>query len=209
MATIWINPGYDTRGFSRRELKEIVISVAVLALAFTLIYARSNTSLFNSNIVLNTVCWFMVSIIIVSVCFLLHEFGHKFTAQRYGAWAEYRMYPQGLVISLVTSLIGILVAMPGAVYISGYIDAKKNGIISIAGPGVNLILGALFMVLTFVTTGYVNIIVYLLAHFNIFLALFNMLPIPPLDGSKILAWNKPVYFVTLAACIALIVPFYI
>ena len=94
MATIWVNPGYSQGGFSRIELRDIAISVGVLAAAFTIIYARANTSFFSDNIAVNSVMWFATSLVIVSVCFLLHEFGHKFTAQKYGAWAEYRMFPQ-------------------------------------------------------------------------------------------------------------------
>ena len=28
---------------------------------------------------------------------------------------------------------------------------------------------------------------------NLWLAIFNMLPIPPLDGSKVLSWNKVIW----------------
>ena len=40
---------------------------------------------------------------------------------------------------------------------------------------------------------------------NSFLAVFNMVPVPPLDGSKVWAWNKPVYVVSMAAAVSLLV----
>ena len=93
--------------------------------------------------------------------------------------------------------------------INGYIDQKRNGIISLAGPAVNLVLGALFIGLLFVTGGRLHAIIYLLAHFNVFLALFNLIPIPPLDGSKIVKWNIPVYLTMVAAGVAMLILFYI
>ncbi len=209
MATVWINPGYGQKGFSDKELKDITISVIVLSLAFTIIYSRRGADFFSDNLAVNALLWFAVSVLIVTVCFLLHEFGHKFAAQKYGAWAEYRMFPQGLGLCLLLSLFGFLFAAPGAVMISGYIDNKRNGIISIAGPAVNLTLGALFIGLLFVTTGQLHTIIYLLAHFNVFLAVFNLIPIPPLDGSKVLKWNVPVYIVTAVIAVALLALFYI
>ena len=110
--------------------------------------------------------WAFTSLVIVSVCFLLHEMGHKYAAQRYGAWAEYRMFPMGLGLCLLMSFFGFLFAAPGAVMIAGYIDNKRNGVISMAGPIVNLVLGALFILALFFTTGRLHAIVYLLAHFN-------------------------------------------
>ena len=209
MATVWINPGYGQKGFSDKELKDITISVIVLSLAFTIIYSRRGADFFSDNFAVNALLWFAVSVLIVTVCFLLHEFGHKFAAQKYGAWAEYRMFPQGLGLCLLLSLFGFLFAAPGAVMISGYIDNKRNGIISIAGPAVNLTLGAIFIGLLFVTAGQLHTIIYLLAHFNVFLAVFNLIPIPPLDGSKVLKWNVPVYIVTAVIAVALLALFYI
>ena len=209
MATVWINPGYGKKGFSDKELKDITISVIVLSLAFTIIYARGAPDYFSSNFIVNAAIWFAVSIIIVAVCFLLHEFGHKFTAQRYGAWAEYRMFPRGLALCLLLSLFGFLFAAPGAVMISGYIDDKRNGIISLAGPAVNLGLAAVFIGLLFVTTGQLQTVIYLLAHFNVFLAAFNLIPIAPLDGSKILKWNVAIYLAMVIIAVALLALFYL
>ena len=206
---IWINPGYGQKGFSTTELKDIAISIGALALAFTLIYARRGTDFFSDNAVVNTLCWAGTSLIIVVICFLLHEFGHKFMAQRYGAWAEYRKFPQGLLLCILLSLFGFLFAAPGAVVISGYIDKKRNGIISMAGPLVNLVLGTVFIVCLFFTAGKIHDIFYILAHFNVFLAVFNLIPIPPLDGSKIFDWSKPVYFGMAAVAVALLILFYI
>lgn len=208
MATIWLNPGYDKKGFSGIELRDMAISVAALSLAFTIIYCRT-PGFFSPDFAINAICWFLASVVIVSVCFLLHEFGHKFAAQRYGAWAEYRMSPQGLALSVACSFFGFLVAAPGAVYINGYIDDRRNGIISIAGPAVNLVLGSIFIVLAFATDGRIGDMFYLLAHFNAFLAAFNMIPVPPLDGSKILKWNPAVYGIAAVFAVALLLLFYV
>ena len=41
----------------------------------------------------------------------------------------------------------------------------------------------------------------MLASLNAFLAFFNLLPIPPLDGSKIVTWKLPVYVVVMAVAV--------
>jgi Zn-dependent protease len=65
--------------------------------------------------------------------------------------------------------------------------------VSAAGPVSNLALAALFSVL--LRLGFNNVGLMKLAYFgvsiNIFLALFNLIPIPPLDGSHILAILLP------------------
>lgn len=191
--TIHLNPGFRKPSFSSIEIRDILISMLVLSVAFTIIFARSNNSYFSRDIVINTVCWLGVSLVIVASSFIMHEFGHKFVAQRYGAWAEYRMFPGGLVMCLVFSLLGFLFAAPGAVYINGRIDKEMNGKISAAGPMVNLVLGSVSFVVCYLTTGVVSGIFGLFTYLNAFLALFNMIPVMPLDGSKIVRWNAPVY----------------
>jgi Zn-dependent protease len=65
--------------------------------------------------------------------------------------------------------------------------------VSAAGPVSNLVLAAIFSIL--VRMGFNNPGLMQMAYFgvsiNIFLALFNLIPIPPLDGSHILALFLP------------------
>jgi Zn-dependent protease len=65
--------------------------------------------------------------------------------------------------------------------------------VSAAGPVSNLVLAMIFSAV--LRLGLANPGLMQLAYFgvsiNIFLALFNLVPIPPLDGSHILAWCCP------------------
>ena len=199
-----INPGFGKKAFSKIEIRDILISILVLSVSFTIILVRGNPTFFSNDMVKNILSFFLLSVVMVVFSFMLHEMGHKFVAQRMGAWSEYRMYPMGLGLCLIFSLIGFLFAAPGAVYIAGRIDDKMNGKISIAGPAVNLVLGFICYGLWFVTTGRVSAIFFLMAHLNGFLAAFNMIPIFPLDGSKILKWNPVVFVVALALGVSLV-----
>ena len=199
-----INMNYGMPMFSRIELRDIAIAVAVLTASFTIIFSR-RWRLFSDDVMMNALWWVLVSFIMVMSSFILHELAHKFTAQRFGAWSEFRMYPTGLILCLIMSVVGFLFAAPGAVYIRGYITDEMNGKISIAGPAVNIGISTVALILCFIIgKGLSADIFFLLAYMNAFLAVFNLLPIPPLDGSKVLKWNPAVYAVTVAAAAALL-----
>lgn len=202
-----VNPNFGKMRFGAQEKREISIAVAVLSLAFTFILIRGpviiNQSVFNFLIYLG------ISFILVLTGFLLHELAHKFMAQRYGAWAEFRMFPRGLLMALVLSMFGFLFAAPGAVYIQGRITEEQNGIISAAGPAVNLVLGAVVLLMAYtVGTGLLAYVLLLLANINVFLGLFNMIPMAPLDGSKIYSWNPVIYLLMATSGILMLLIIY-
>lgn len=201
--TINVTPGYRQSRFSKRELGDIAIAVIVLSLALTILYKRGAIITYLGDEFGSAAKWivlFGICLLLVVFSFLLHEFGHKFTAQNFGMRSEFRIFPTGLFITLLTSVLGFLFAAPGAVYIEGNPTRKENGIISIAGPAVNILLALVGIAgcLAFNGGGVVVIFFYLLAYLNAFLAVFNLLPIPPLDGSKIWGWSMPVYIVAIA-----------
>ncbi|MCL1984541.1 MAG: site-2 protease family protein [Methanomassiliicoccaceae archaeon] len=191
-----INPTIGVR-YSRIELRDIALSVMVLSVAFTIMFVRNGSNMEILELL-------AVSAVVVCASFVVHELGHKFTAQRYGAWAEYRMFPMGLMMALLLSFAGVIFAAPGAVYISGRMNEEMNGKISAAGPGVNIVLGTAAFAVSMMTAGIVSNVFMIMASINAFFAVFNMIPIRPFDGSKIYRWNVPVYLIMLTVSAALL-----
>ena len=174
--------------FSKVELKELAISAIVIGFSFAWI---------QKGLIPNFFILFGIMMIAVGAGFVFHELAHKITAQRFGCFAEYRMWETGLIIAflLAVSPLHMIFAAPGAVYIQcGYysISRRENGMISASGPATNLALAVIFLFLS-QYGGVVGILGHIGLLVNAFLALFNLLPFPPLDGSKIIGWNVGVW----------------
>lgn len=189
--------------FTGREIRDIIISMSVVAFIFA--YAFSGRNISNPNFIF----FIIISLIAVGLGFVLHELAHKFVAIRYGFWAEYRMWIQGLIFSLIISLVGFVIIAPGAVYIHGnYISREQNGKISLAGPATNIILaGVFFLLMQYSAQSPILMLVGLVGFtVNSFLALFNLIPFSILDGAKVFRWNPLIWIV--AAAIAGLMVFY-
>ncbi|MGC8851927.1 MAG: site-2 protease family protein [Minisyncoccia bacterium] len=75
---------------------------------------------------------------------------------------------------------------------------RDSAILAFAGPLANLILALIFGILIRILISlhlFINLIVYfqIIVFTNLVLAIFNLIPIPPLDGSKILFYFWPSY----------------
>ena len=109
-----------------------------------------------------------------------------------------------LVLAIIMSFFGFVFAAPGAVMIRGPVGKRRNGIISAAGPIVNIALALLFLLLLFISYGgFMSIIAFYGFYINSWLALFNMVPIWNLDGAKVLRWDKKVYGIIVAIALLL------
>jgi len=134
-----------------------------------------------------------------------HEFAHGWVAYRLGDRTAHdlgrltlnplpHIDPVGLVFLF---LAGFGWAKP--VPVNPYAfkgDMKKSMLlVSLAGPATNMILAAVSALILGAFAGlrlpYFNDIMRYMIHINVVLAVFNLIPIPPLDGSKILAGILP------------------
>jgi len=169
--------------FSETELKQLGIAWLVLTLAFFMVFGSS----------------IIAAGIAVATGFFLHELGHKITANRMGYWSEFRASYPGLLVAFLLAAIppGFLFAAPGAVMIAGNIDKRENGIISLAGPGVNIVISAIclgiLLTIRSSLSDFAFDTLFFVTLINLLLAGFNMIPFRPLDGSKILPWSPPLY----------------
>lgn len=155
---------------------------------------------------------FLLTILVIGTGFLGHELAHKFGAQRFGCWAEFKLWTIGAIMAVLFAIISqgfFIFAAPGAVYIasrSSYfgegIDRRANGIISLVGPLVNVAAAGIFGLALVVSTalGFGDIVIghafYLLragVEINLVLGAFNMIPYFILDGQKVFAWDRRIW----------------
>ena len=207
--------------FGPTEITDLLIAYIVLTVAFGIVFSGGVLGGMSPSSL--TAEPFIVSAIGVGTGFLLHELAHKFVAQRYGYRAEFKVSMQGLFLTIITSLMGFIFAMPGAVVISGraynpgsqwdygqgaaqddeYWDRmSRNGkvnrpelFISIAGVITNILIAAFFLFLLRerLVNGLLMEAAYTGLLINIVLAAFNMIPFGPLDGAKVLKANPLIW----------------
>jgi Zn-dependent protease len=171
----------------------------------------------------------------IVICITIHEFSHAFLAYKFGddtAKLEGRLTinpikhldPLGSIMLL---FVGFGWGKPVPVTPSNVRGNRSRNlaIISLAGPASNLIAAAAFGFmlrlglssmgdsLSTLTVLVVLDFIYILIYINVLLAIFNLIPVAPLDGSKILSailpekftplliqferWGPPILFLTI------------
>ena len=193
--------------FSPGEIGSILVAWIVLSFAITYRYL---IDLFNGTG--GSLDFVIAGFIATATGFIIHEMGHKFVAIGRGYVAHFRLWTWGLVLTIFTvvaTMGNFLFGAPGAVYIApaavagyGYgsdwsqratNEQHENMVISAAGPGINLAFALAFLTMFAVfPTGFLGVVGFFGFELNTGLGSFNMLPVPPLDGSKIFRNSIPV-----------------
>lgn len=162
----------------------------------------------------------LIGLIVTILSITLHEFGHAYSADRLGdptprqdsrvnLWPDKHFDPLGFFMILITSVFGIGLGWGKPVMVNPryFRNPRRDMVIVTAcGPLMNLILALVFgLAIRFInmsghgvwleaedgsstTTG---LFLQIFMTRNLGLMFFNLIPVPPLDGSKIFAGLAP------------------
>lgn len=193
--------------YGYREIRDLLFAGIILSFAFAILFSGDWRGFYYSNFY----ALFGISFLTAGLGFLLHELGHKYAAGYYGLQTEFKAFYPMLGLSVLLSFFGLILAAPGAVFISGTMTKERNGKISLAGPAVNIALGILFFIPLVASELYAfkysETLRFLFStglSINAILALFNLIPVMPLDGAKILQWNGKSYAFTVLIALLLL-----
>ncbi len=173
----------------RSELFELAVAWLTLSIAFA--WNIDQTTFFTT---------LPLYLIVVGTAFVFHELAHKYVSHYLGYPARFHMWTEGLVLAVALAIFtngNFVFAAPGAVYVYGSPSERDNGLISLAGPMTNLLIAWLSLYTAYAVPPLYTILIPV-AYVNTFLGVFNMLPIYPLDGSKVLAWSPTVYLLAMS-----------
>jgi len=133
-------------------------------------------------------------LVAVVLGFVVHELAHKYVAIKKGFLASFMFDVRWALISLLTTFLPIKLLATGYVAIIGNVSPRDSGEIAAAGPITNILISLISLVILRIIALFLNIpwvfsLLSAITYVNSWLALFNLLPISPLDGSKVLGWN--------------------
>lgn len=185
-----------------REVKDFLIAIFVLFSGYVIsIYVDTRFPISSLPLVL------LVSLFSIVLAFSAHEGAHRFMAIRLGAIAFFKKWNLGLLLIIVSSLVGSLFATAGAVQFTGITDESKIGKSALAGPATNLIIGTsvygIYLLGGFSSISLVGFLLINIFRINLWLGLFNMIPIPPIDGSKVFRWDLKIFVIVIVIAVAL------
>lgn len=185
-----------------REVKDFLIAIFVLFFGYVIsIYVDTRFPISSLPLVL------LVSLFSIVLAFSAHEGAHRFMAIRLGAIAFFKKWNLGLLLIIVSSLVGSLFATAGAVQFTGITDESKIGKSALAGPATNLIIGTsvygIYLLGGFSSISLVGFLLINIFRINLWLGLFNMIPIPPIDGSKVFRWDLKIFVIVIVIAVAL------
>ena len=151
---------------------------------------------------------FVTAVLNVALLWLLtapHEFAHAWTATRLGddtprLQGRLTLNPLAHVDWLGTTILPALTSLFGGGLLGWGKPVQSNpaklrgglnglALVAMAGPASNVVFAVILAGIARVTVGFAPAVAQFAAHgvmLSLYLAIFNMLPVPPLDGSKLL-----------------------
>ena len=147
----------------------------------------------------------LLNVLLLWILTTPHEFAHACVATRLGddtprLEGRVTLNPLAHVDWMGTAILPFVTSLLGAGFLGWGRPVRSNpaklrgglnglALVALAGPGMNVIMSAILALVAVLTLSRSPALAQFLAHgveLSLYLALFNLLPVPPLDGSKLL-----------------------
>ncbi|MDP7323243.1 MAG: hypothetical protein QF632_00620 [Candidatus Woesearchaeota archaeon] len=179
--------------FNKEEKKALVITTLVLTF---IIAFNDGSETFNLS---SWIVHFILIAVGVGLSVIAHETGHRLAAFSAGFRVEYQLWWYGALIGVIFTLVSrgnIWVLIPGSfwahhsvIHRLGFFRYGPNtlgvSIVALCGPIASIVMATLVKSVELIFFSGGNALLNKLFIFNLAFAVWNLLPIPPLDGSKL------------------------
>lgn len=168
-------------------MEVIYILLTILAVGYIFSGIVNPSLIFKKRFSLNDLKF---GIMVGAPAVILHELAHKFAGLALGIQSHYEVWTTGLLIGIILKAVGsgFILLAPGYVVMEGMATGAQMIITAAVGPLVNLALwlGTAHLVKKRNHSRKKLLFLITTREINKWLFIFNMIPIPPLDGSKVL-----------------------
>ena len=154
-----------------------------------------------------------ITIVILVFSAILHEVAHGYVADRLGdptarLLGRLTLNPIPHIDPLMSIVLPLLLLISGSPILFGAAkpvpvdpfnlrDGRRDlALVALSGPITNFLIAAIAALVLkfggpFITSPLIEGIVYSIVQLNLLLGIFNLIPIPPLDGSKVFSLFLP------------------
>ena len=184
--------------FTPSELRNVLVTIIILS--FIIAFRQ-----FNLINIIN-------SLIIVTISILVHLMAQRISGLSVGYRSEYKLWSFGLLFAVIIAFISngaVWLLIPGGIivhHMAGHrigfhrygIDIFGVGMIALWGSVASMFLAIFFKILF---AAFPIALLQKAMMFNIGFAIYTMLPIPPLNGSRLFFGTRMVYVFSLASIV--------
>lgn len=203
--------------FSRNEVSGFFATVLVFAFIYS--FDMWGGAHFDIAVGLRN---FFAALLLMALCVAVHHLAQKLVALRYGYAAEITIWWYGLLGGLLLVIFTngwLKVFAATGMFLSaiptlrlGYkkpgVNVKQLGICALAGPVANALLGIIGKLFAS-ATGLSPTAGDAFFAFNMLYAAYSLLPIPPLDGSRVFFFSRLTYVFVFCSVIGYVLLAYI
>tara|TARA_Y100000310_G_scaffold76119_1_gene72545 strand:- start:336 stop:1091 length:756 start_codon:yes stop_codon:yes gene_type:complete len=179
--------------FNKEEKKALLITTLVLTF---IIAFNDGSSSFNFS---SWLFHFILVAVGVGISVIAHETGHRLVGFKAGYRVEYQLWWYGAIIGIIFTLVSrgnIWVLIPGGFWAHHSVVHRLGffrygpttvsvSVISIAGPIASIVMATWIKGIDIFIFAGSSALLNKLFIFNLAYAVWSLLPIPPLDGSKL------------------------